>query len=160
MYFLLILSLKSILSSIIGSSFYNWFQGTTMGIWFQKQVDRFMQHFAIKYDLELAKTDSKFRKQYPLQADRLDALEEDLTTLWEIHIKEINKHLGKNTKSTIISKGISAGKSQNSYRGLVQVSSRAENARNFSQCDSLLMGNNCGAHTFPYIESNNSTAKI
>ena len=98
MYFLLILSLKSILSSIIGSSFYNWFQGTTMGIWFQKQVDRFMQHFAIKYDLELAKTDSKFRKQYPLQADRLDALEEDLTTLWEIHTKEINKHLGKNTK--------------------------------------------------------------
>ncbi len=69
-------------------------------------------------------------------------------------------HLGNNTKSTIISKGISAGKSQNSYRGLVQVSARAENARNFSQCDSLLMGNNCGAHTFPYIESKNSTAKI
>lgn len=69
-------------------------------------------------------------------------------------------HLGKNTKSTIISKGISAGKSQNSYRGLVQISSRAENARNFSQCDSLLMGNNCGAHTFPYIESKNSSAKI
>ncbi len=69
-------------------------------------------------------------------------------------------HLGKNTKSTIISKGISAGKSQNSYRGLVQISSRAENARNFSQCDSLLMGNECGAHTFPYIESKNSTAQI
>ncbi|KGO89122.1 Fe-S cluster assembly protein SufB [Flavobacterium suncheonense] len=69
-------------------------------------------------------------------------------------------HLGKNTKSTIISKGISAGKSQNSYRGLVQISSRAENARNFSQCDSLLMGNNCGAHTFPYIESKNTTARI
>ncbi|NUY80071.1 Fe-S cluster assembly protein SufB [Flavobacterium sp. MAH-1] len=69
-------------------------------------------------------------------------------------------HLGKNTKSTIISKGISAGKSQNSYRGLVQISSRAENARNFSQCDSLLMGNNCGAHTFPYIESKNPSAKI
>lgn len=69
-------------------------------------------------------------------------------------------HLGKNTKSTIISKGISAGKSQNSYRGLVQISPRAENARNFSQCDSLLMGNNCGAHTFPYIESRNPTAKI
>ncbi|WP_250433347.1 Fe-S cluster assembly protein SufB [Hanstruepera flava] len=69
-------------------------------------------------------------------------------------------HLGKNTKSTIISKGISAGKSQNSYRGLVQVSSRAENARNFSQCDSLLMGNECGAHTFPYIEAKNKTAKI
>ncbi len=69
-------------------------------------------------------------------------------------------HLGKNTRSTIISKGISAGKSQNSYRGLVQVNSRAENARNFSQCDSLLMGNKCGAHTFPYIEVKNKTAQI
>jgi Fe-S cluster assembly protein SufB len=69
-------------------------------------------------------------------------------------------HLGKNTKSTIISKGISAGKSQNSYRGLVQIGARAENARNFSQCDSFLMGNNCGAHTFPYIESKNASAKI
>lgn len=69
-------------------------------------------------------------------------------------------HLGKNTRSTIISKGISAGKSQNSYRGLVQVNSRAKNARNFSQCDSLLMGNECGAHTFPYIEVKNKTAQI
>ncbi len=69
-------------------------------------------------------------------------------------------HLGKNTKSTIISKGISAGQSQNSYRGLVQVNSRAENARNFSQCDSLLMGNRCGAHTFPYIEAKNKSAQI
>jgi Fe-S cluster assembly protein SufB len=69
-------------------------------------------------------------------------------------------HLGKNTKSTIISKGISAGKSQNSYRGLVQISPRAENARNFSQCDSLLMGNDCGAHTFPYIEVKNKSAQV
>ncbi|MBP2831144.1 Fe-S cluster assembly protein SufB [Aquimarina sp. U1-2] len=69
-------------------------------------------------------------------------------------------HLGKNTKSTIISKGISAGRSQNSYRGLVQINSRATNARNFSQCDSLLMGNECGAHTFPYIEAKNKTAQI
>jgi len=69
-------------------------------------------------------------------------------------------HLGKNTRSTIISKGISAGRSQNSYRGLVQVHGRAENARNFSQCDSLLMGNACGAHTFPYIETKNKTAQI
>ena len=69
-------------------------------------------------------------------------------------------HLGKNTKSTIISKGISAGQSQNSYRGLVQINSRAENARNFSQCDSLLMGNACGAHTFPYIEVKNKSAQI
>ena len=69
-------------------------------------------------------------------------------------------HLGKNTRSTIISKGISAGKSQNSYRGLVQVGARAENARNFSQCDSLLMGNECGAHTFPYIEAKSNSAQI
>ena len=69
-------------------------------------------------------------------------------------------HLGNNTRSTIISKGISAGKSQNSYRGLVQINSRAKNARNFSQCDSLLMGNECGAHTFPYIEAKNSSAQI
>jgi Fe-S cluster assembly protein SufB len=69
-------------------------------------------------------------------------------------------HLGKNTKSTIISKGISAGKSQNSYRGLVQVHPKSTNARNFSQCDSLLMGNQCGAHTFPYIEARNKTAQI
>ena len=69
-------------------------------------------------------------------------------------------HIGKNTKSTIISKGISAGKSQNSYRGLVQISPLAKNARNFSQCDSLLMGNECGAHTFPYIEVQNKTAQI
>jgi Fe-S cluster assembly protein SufB len=69
-------------------------------------------------------------------------------------------HIGKNTRSTIISKGISAGRSQNSYRGLVQINSKAENARNFSQCDSLLMGNKCGAHTFPYIEAKNKTAKV
>jgi Fe-S cluster assembly protein SufB len=69
-------------------------------------------------------------------------------------------HLGKNTKSTIISKGISAGKSHNSYRGLVKIGKRATNARNFSQCDSLLMGDRCGAHTFPYIEVENSTAQI
>ena len=69
-------------------------------------------------------------------------------------------HIGKNTKSRIVSKGISAGKSQNSYRGLVKVHKKAENARNFSQCDSLLMGNNCGAHTFPYIEVSNNTSKV
>ena len=69
-------------------------------------------------------------------------------------------HLGKNTKSTIISKGISAGFSNNSYRGLVQVHKNASNSRNFTQCDSLLMGDKCGAHTFPYIEAKNSTAKI
>ena len=69
-------------------------------------------------------------------------------------------HIGKNTKSRIVSKGISAGKSQNSYRGQVQVMKRAHNARNFSQCDSLLMGNQCGAHTFPYIDIANPSAKV
>jgi len=69
-------------------------------------------------------------------------------------------HLGNNTRSTIISKGISAGKSQNSYRGLVHISPRANNSRNFSQCDSLLIGNSCGAHTFPYIETNNKSAQV
>ena len=69
-------------------------------------------------------------------------------------------HLGKNTKSTIISKGISAGFSNNSYRGLVRIAKGAENARNFSQCDSLLMGDKCGAHTFPYIEIKNNTAVV
>ncbi len=69
-------------------------------------------------------------------------------------------HIGKNTKSTIISKGISAGKSNNSYRGLVRMGRTAENARNFSQCDSLLLGDKCGAHTFPYIKSANETAVV
>ncbi len=69
-------------------------------------------------------------------------------------------HLGRNTKSTIISKGISAGKSHNSYRGLVKVGPRADKARNFSQCDSMLMGDRCGAHTFPYIEVQNKTAQL
>jgi len=69
-------------------------------------------------------------------------------------------HLGKNSKSTIISKGVSAGKSQNSYRGLVQIHKNATNSRNFSQCDSLLMTDECGAHTFPYIECNNKSSKV
>jgi Fe-S cluster assembly protein SufB len=69
-------------------------------------------------------------------------------------------HIGKNTKSTIISKGISAGFSNNSYRGLVRIAKGADNARNFSQCDSLLMGDQCGAHTFPYIEIKNNSAIV
>ncbi len=69
-------------------------------------------------------------------------------------------HIGKNTKSRIVSKGVSAGKSQNSYRGQVHILKRASNARNFSQCDSLLMGDKCGAHTFPYIDVENDTARV
>ena len=69
-------------------------------------------------------------------------------------------HIGNNTKSTIISKGISAGKSNNSYRGLVKVAKNCEGARNFSQCDSLLLGDKCGAHTYPYLEVHNKSAKV
>ncbi|HTV75616.1 MAG TPA: Fe-S cluster assembly protein SufB, partial [Candidatus Baltobacteraceae bacterium] len=69
-------------------------------------------------------------------------------------------HIGKNTKSTIVSKGISAGRGQNSYRGLVEIKKSAANARNFSQCDSMLIGNKCGAHTFPYIEVKNTSASV
>ena len=69
-------------------------------------------------------------------------------------------HIGKNTTSTIVSKGISAGQSQNSYRGQVKILKSATRARNFSQCDSMLIGDKCGAHTFPYIEVKNSTARL
>ena len=69
-------------------------------------------------------------------------------------------HLGRNTRSTIVSKGISAGRGQNSYRGLVQIGKGAENARNYTQCDSLLMGDRCGAHTFPYMEVRNPSANV
>ena len=69
-------------------------------------------------------------------------------------------HIGKNTKSKIISKGISLGKSQNTYRGLVKFLKKADNARNYTQCDSLLVGNNCGAHTVPYIDSKNNNAIV
>ncbi|MGH7043193.1 MAG: Fe-S cluster assembly protein SufB, partial [Acetobacteraceae bacterium] len=69
-------------------------------------------------------------------------------------------HIGRNTRSTIVSKGISAGRSNNTYRGLVKITPRAKNARNYTQCDSLLIGDRCGAHTVPYIESRNQTAKV
>jgi len=69
-------------------------------------------------------------------------------------------HLGKHTKSTIISKGISAGLSNNSYRGLVRMGKKAEQSRNFSQCDSLLLGDQCGAHTFPYIKVENKSSIV
>lgn len=69
-------------------------------------------------------------------------------------------HIGKNTRSTIISKGISAGHSQNSYRGLVKIMPTATNARNYTQCDSMLIGPDCGAHTFPYVECRNNSAQL
>ena len=69
-------------------------------------------------------------------------------------------HVGKNTKSTIVSKGISAGHGQNTYRGAVKIGKHAKGARNYSQCDSLLIGDKCGAHTFPYLEIKNTSAKV
>jgi len=69
-------------------------------------------------------------------------------------------HIGRNTTSTIIAKGISAGKSRNSYRGLVRVTPKAKNARNFTQCDSLLLGSSCSANTFPYIEVGNQSSTV
>jgi len=69
-------------------------------------------------------------------------------------------HLGRNTRSTIVSKGISAANAEQAYRGLVRITPTAENARNYTQCDSLLIGDRCGAHTFPYIESRNPTATV
>ena len=69
-------------------------------------------------------------------------------------------HLGRNTRSNIVSKGISAGNGQNTYRGLVKIRPKAVNARNYTQCDSMLMGDRCGAHTFPYIEAENDTAVV
>jgi Fe-S cluster assembly protein SufB len=69
-------------------------------------------------------------------------------------------HIGRNTKSTIVSKGISAGQGQNTYRGLVKIGKQAQGARNYSQCDSLLIGDRCGAHTFPYLEIRNTSARV
>ena len=69
-------------------------------------------------------------------------------------------HIGKNTRSTIVSKGISAGHGQNTYRGMVRVGNNAKHARNYSQCDSLLIGDKCGAHTFPYLEIRNTSARV
>jgi Fe-S cluster assembly protein SufB len=69
-------------------------------------------------------------------------------------------HLGKNTRSTVVSKGISAGQGNNSYRGLIKVAPRAEGARNYTQCDSMLIGNRCGAHTFPYIDVQNPSSRV
>ena len=79
--------LKSIMSAVLGSSFYAWFQGTKMGIWFQKHVDAFMQYLAVKFNIEIAKKDKKFRKQYPLVAERIDEIDR--------HLKRIDRHLEK-----------------------------------------------------------------
>ncbi len=81
MYMLLILSLKSILSSVIGSSFYRWFQSTTMGIWFQNKVNSFMEYLSTKYDIEIAKKEAKWRRDYPLLSERMDIIEARLKEL-------------------------------------------------------------------------------
>jgi len=111
-------------------------------------------------------TGSAITWKYPsviLKGD--DAIGEFYSVALTNHVQQADTgtkmiHIGKNTKSTIISKGIAAGRGQNSYRGLVKVLKSAENARNYTQCDSLLLGDQCGAHTFPYMEVKNVTAKV
>ncbi|MEM7228913.1 MAG: Fe-S cluster assembly protein SufB [Planctomycetota bacterium] len=111
-------------------------------------------------------TGSRITWKYPsciLQGD--DSIGEFYSVALTNHRQEADTgtkmiHLGKNTRSYIISKGISAGKGQNTYRGLVKIGRKAENARNYTQCDSMLMGDRCGAHTFPYIEIDNNTAHV
>jgi hypothetical protein len=99
MSWLVALTLKSILGSVIGSSFYNWFEDTKFGLWFQGQVDRFMEYFAEKYELELMKKDAKFRKQFPIQAERLDVLEADLQTIWDL--PAVNKAIMNELKKKV-----------------------------------------------------------
>ena len=81
MYWLFLLTLKSILGSIIGSSFYAWFKNTKLGVWFQLQVDKYMDYFAERYDIELAKTEAKFKRKFPLAAERLETLEEQVSKI-------------------------------------------------------------------------------
>jgi Fe-S cluster assembly protein SufB len=150
------------------STVQNWYPGDKEGKGgvFNFVTKRGMCHTSAKISWTQVETGSAVTWKYPsciLKGDH--SIGEFYSVAVTNHFQQADTgtkmiHLGKNTKSTIISKGISAGKSQNSYRGLVQINKSAQNARNFSQCDSLLMTDECGAHTFPYIECKNPSAKI
>ena len=150
------------------STVQNWFPGDKDGVGgvFNFVTKRGICHTKSKISWTQVETGSAVTWKYPsciLKGD--GSIGEFYSVAVTNHFQQADTgtkmiHLGKDTKSTIISKGISSGKSQNSYRGLVQIHKNADNARNFSQCDSLLMTDECGAHTFPYIECKNSTAKI
>jgi Fe-S cluster assembly protein SufB len=150
------------------STVQNWYPGDKNGVGgvFNFVTKRGIAHNNSKISWTQVETGSAVTWKYPsciLKGD--NSVGEFYSVAVTNHFQQADTgtkmiHLGKNTKSTIISKGISAGSSNNSYRGLVQIHKGATNARNFSQCDSLLMTDYCGAHTFPYIECKNSTAKI
>ncbi len=150
------------------STVQNWFPGDAEGKGgvFNFVTKRGICHKSAKISWTQVETGSAVTWKYPsciLKGD--DSIGEFYSIAVTNNLQQADTgtkmvHLGKRTKSTIISKGISAGTSQNSYRGLVKISPRADDARNFSQCDSLLMGNKCGAHTFPYIEAGNKSAQI
>jgi len=150
------------------STVQNWFPGDAEGKGgvYNFVTKRAIAHHNAKISWTQVETGSAITWKYPsciLKGD--NSIGEFYSIAVTNHFQQADTgtkmiHLGNNTKSTIISKGISAGKSQNSYRGLVRVGKNAQNARNFSQCDSLLMGNQCGAHTFPYIETKNASAQV
>lgn len=150
------------------STVQNWFPGSKDGVGgvFNFVTKRGMCHDNAKISWTQVETGSAITWKYPsciLKGDN------SIGEFYSVAVTNNHQqadtgtkmiHIGKNTKSTIISKGISAGQAQNSYRGLVQIMPNADNARNFSECDSLLMGNRCGAHTFPYIEVKNKSAQV
>ena len=150
------------------STVQNWYPGDANGVGgvFNFVTKRGLCHHRSKISWTQVETGSAVTWKYPsciLKGD--DSIGEFYSVAVTNNYQQADTgtkmiHLGKNSKSTIISKGICAGKSEGSYRGLVKIQKSAENARNFSQCDSLLMGDKCGSHTFPYIEVKNKSAKI
>tara|TARA_B110000003_G_scaffold263553_1_gene287422 strand:- start:70087 stop:71529 length:1443 start_codon:yes stop_codon:yes gene_type:complete len=150
------------------STVQNWYPGNEEGIGgvFNFVTKRGICHDRAKISWTQVETGSAVTWKYPsciLKGD--DSVGEFYSVAVTNNLQQADTgtkmiHIGKNSKSTIISKGICAGKSEGSYRGLVKIMKSAENARNFSQCDSLLMGDKCGSHTFPYIEVKNKSAKV
>ena len=150
------------------STVQNWYPGDANGVGgvFNFVTKRGLCHHRSKISWTQVETGSAVTWKYPsciLKGD--DSIGEFYSVAVTNNYQQADTgtkmiHLGKNSKSTIISKGICAGKSEGSYRGLVKIQKSSENARNFSQCDSLLMGDKCGSHTFPYIEVKNKSAKI
>jgi len=150
------------------STVQNWYPGNDEGVGgvFNFVTKRGVCHKSAKISWTQVETGSAVTWKYPsciLKGD--DSIGEFFSVAVTNNYQQADTgtkmlHLGKNTKSTIIAKGISAGKSDGNYRGLVRITKGATNSRNFSQCDSLLMGNKCGSHTFPYIEVKNNSSKV
>ena len=150
------------------STVQNWYPGDENGVGgiYNFVTKRGMAHDNAKISWTQVETGSAITWKYPSVVLRGDnAVGEFYSVALTRHAQQADTgtkmiHLGKNTRSTIVSKGISAGRSSNAYRGLVRMGPRAENARNYTQCDSLLLGDACGAHTFPYIESRHPSATV